>query len=503
MQQPASSVQEWKNGDGTQSENSVDVYNKENDQAGQKPENDVATDTTASLRDDELLRLGEASTTQPVAAAGVFNYTPKDIDLSAVKPMLDLMRRESDGKIVVSLFTPNPSGSLVLQRDPEIRYQRRVYSVPSMPPALYHSLVLPTDVQTYRSVHDLFYSVLDLLKKHVPLTTPECALVTYWSMATWFPDCLQLCPALLVTGTASAADLLLRTLLAVCRRPLLLADVSPAVLRALPLGELMPTLLIRSSQTTGRMAALLDSSSRPGYLIPNGKGFQQFYCPKCIYLGEDVNDDVKTSTSIRVHIGGKIGRSFQSPPTGDLIKDFQNRLLTYRLLNREQVTNSNFRVSGFRPEYSAIAEILGATIVGDHQLQTTITSLLEARDEQSRVDQANGPIGVVLRALLSHCHQEIESQVFVREIAATANRMSNEEGDLVKLSNENVGHLLKNLRLYTRRLGSNGGGLVLDRPMQIRVHWLSQAYEVLPAQPACGFCNALQATQTEVVTQDV
>jgi|SRR5579871_577440 len=500
MQKPTSSAHELKGGDKTMKKN-VDA--EQDDQTPQENGDEVANITAASLGEDELMALGEAAPSQSTAGAGVVDYVPKGMDLSALKPMLDLMRRESDGKILVSLFTPNLSGSLTLQQDTEIEHQGRVHWVPSMPRALYRSLVLPTSLRTFRSANELFYSVFDLLEKHVPLAKPERALVTYWSMATWFPDCLRLCPTLMVTGTASIADLLLRTLVAVCRRPLLLADVSPASLRALPLGELMPTLLIRSPQTSRRMTALLDSSSQPGYLISNGKDFQQFYCPKCVYLGEDINDEMTTSTSIRVHIGGKVGHSFQSPPTQDVIKDFQNRLLTYRLLNRDQVTTSRFRVSGFGPEHSAIAEILGAAIAGDPDLQAAIPSLLKGRDEQSRVDHASGLIGVVLRAVLFHCHEETDAQVFVREIAATANRMWNEQGEVVKLSNEKMGHLLKNLGLYSRRLGSHGRGLVLDKSTQIRIHRLGQAYEVLPAQPVCGFCQALQAAEKTVLVQDV
>jgi hypothetical protein len=412
------------------------------------------------------------------------------------------MRRDSDGKILVSLFTPQPSGSLRLERDPEIHYQGRWYSVPSMPLGLLNSLVLPNKLEAFPSARQLFFSIFELLQKHAPLPWPERSLVTYWSMATWFPDCLPLCPALVITGTASAADLLLRTLLAVCRRPLLLADVSPAVLRALPLGELMPTLLIRSSQTSSRLSALLDSSTRPGYLVSSGRDFQQFYCPKCVYVGEDVGEGIKTSSSIRVHVGGKIGTPFQPPPTEDVVRHFQNRLLAYRLLNRDQVTNSKFRISGFRPEASAIGEALGATIVDDPELQGGITLLLKAHDEQSRVDRASGSAGMVLRALLFHCHEQREPQVFVHEIAATLNRIAGQEGEVIHLSSEKVGHILKNLGLYSQRLGSNGKGLLLEKATQIRVHRLCQAYDVLAPAPACSFCQNLQNAESDVVIQN-
>jgi hypothetical protein len=109
---------------------------------------------------------------------------------------------------------------------------------------------------------------------------------------------------------------------------------------------------------------------------------------------------------------------------------------------------------------------------------------------------------MVLRAVLRHCHQADEQQVFVREIAATANQMYSEEGESLNISSETVGHVLKNLGLYTRRLGNAGRGLVLDKATQSRAHELGHANEVLSGSagvPACGYCHKLQVQQTQEV----
>ena len=136
-------------------------------------------------------------------------------------------------------------------------------------------------------------------------------------------------------------------------------------------------------------------------------------------------------------------------------------------------------------------------------MQHGITLVLKAHDEQSRVDRASGLIGIVLRAVLFDFHESNEAQVLVGEIAVTANRISSDEGEWAKLSNEKVGHMLKNLGLYSRRLGSAGWGLVLDKATQTRAHTLSQAYDVLNPAPACALCQRLQTAQSEVVIQNV
>jgi hypothetical protein len=188
-----------------------------------------------------------------------------------------------------------------------------------------------------------------------------------------------------------------------------------------------------------------------------------------------------------------------APPTTNDNLDLQNRLLAYRLLGHDKVKTSKFRVSQFRPELCAAAEMLGAAIVDDPELQRGIIDVFKERDEQSRVDRASGLNAVVLRAVLFHCHQKDQQKVFAREIAATVNRIYSEEGESLRVSSETVGHALKYLGLYSRRLGSAGRGLVLDEATKSQAHSLGQAYEVSVDEPVCAHCHQLQALQPQGV----
>jgi hypothetical protein len=368
--------------------------------------------------------------------------------------------------------------------------------------SLYESLILPTDVRSFQTTRELFDGIVALLQKRVMLPTKECSLLAYWAIATWFADYLPFLPSVVVSGPASTADLLLRTLAAVCRRPVLLGEVSPAILRKLPINEITPTLLIRDSQSSRYMSSLLNASNQPGYLFFSGNTFQQLYCPKCIYLGECFKDPPPTNNSIQINLGGSVLRSLHPLPTKDERTYFNNRLLAYRLLNHDKVAAANFRVSGFRPEISLMAEALAAAIVDDVELQCGVIEVLKDRDEQSRVDRATGMNGQVLRAVLFHCHQE-EPRKFVREIAATTNRLYAEDGELVRVSSETVGHVLKYLGLYSRRLGNAGRGLIFDKATQAHAHMLSHAHDVLTSVPSCEHCHGLQPSQSEGVVQEV
>jgi len=416
-------------------------------------------------------------------------------------PLLDLLRTAAEGKI--SLVRLVLDGNKVgWEYGTSFVHKGRQHYVPELAPNLSHSLTLPTRPRGFGSARDLFNSIVALLRNHAMLAERECSLLAYWSMATWFVDFLPFIPALAITGPAFAADLLFRALTAVCRRPVSLADVSPAALRAMPLGELMPTLLIRAPRLSKRLGALLDASNQPGYLVCNGKDFQNLYCAKCIYIGEHGGNHLLTANSVHVHVGGNLRRFLPSPPSDEVIDDFQSRLLCYRFAYHDVVVASKVRAPGFqfRPEVSAMAQALSLPVEHDPELRRGIIELLQERDQQSRVDRAIGQEGIVLRAVLWHCHQPEAQQVFVREIAATANEMYRQEGESLKIGNEAVGHVLKNLGLYTRRLGNAGRGLVLDKTMQARVHELGYANEVLLDSgdaSACGYCHKLQVSEIQ------
>ena len=104
---------------------------------------------------------------------------------------------------------------------------------------------------------------------------------------------------------------------------------------------------------------------------------------------------------------------------------------------------------------------------------------------------------MVLKAVLFHCHEGEQQKVFVRDLAATVNNTYRDEGEPLKISNERLGHVLKNLGLYTQRLNNAGRGLVLDNATRIRAHELSYANEVLPETPACGHCQRLHVQQSQ------
>ncbi len=397
--------------------------------------------------------------------------------------------REKSGKIRVSVVAWGQSGP-ELSRHESVDINGKSYSVPQLLPALRESLLLPTGLADYGTTRDLFENVRDLLNRYLALINNQDEILAYWCIATWFSDVLDFIPRLTITGPGFAGDVLLRVLRCVSHRPVLLASMNAALMKTIPINDLMPTLLIRETGLSKRKAELLDALDQKDYLVASGTEIGQFYCAKCIYLGEDDSHQAVVSDGIHVHVGDIRLPALRLPPAYE-IESFQNKLFRYRSLHYDRVKVSTFTPEGLLPELRAVAQQLGSAIVGDDDLPKRIVDLLKDQSEQVGVDRSSGRKAMVLRAVLFHCHQG-DQQVFARELAATVNQIYIEEGESVKVTSETVGHVLKGLSLYSRRLGNGGRGLVLDQSTQSKAHELSRTYEVLPATPACGYCHRLQ-----------
>ncbi len=172
--------------------------------------------------------------------------------------------------------------------------------------------------------------------------------VVWWDRSGPKPDALDFIPRLTITGLRFSADVLFRVLRCVSRRPVLLAGMNSAVLKTIPINELMPTLLIRETRLSKRTAELLDALDQKDYFVASGTELGQFYCAKCIYLGEDHTREAVVPDGIHVHVGD-IRLSALHLPTDCEIETFQNQLFRYCPFHYDRVKLSRFAAQGLLP----------------------------------------------------------------------------------------------------------------------------------------------------------
>jgi hypothetical protein len=398
-------------------------------------------------------------------------------------PMIDLIRRSGEIEVArIEWRGVHPTVTVVSDR----------YSIPSMPSAVYNSVRLPNDVADYESARKMFGAVVDVLRNCSALSQPQCELLSFWSVASWFQDSLDHLPRITVSGPRYAADLLFTLLTYVCHRAIKLIDINSAVLEAMSVEQLRPTLLIHQVNARKSTSQLLDATDYPGYIFAGARELRQHCCGKVLYVGETYSSKQSIS-GLHIHLARNAPVPMRPYLSSGAIDQLQSRLLAYRAFNRERIDFFEVSSGKLQPEFDVIARRLGAVIVNDSALQRRLIELLKGWSEDKRSERASGIEATVLTAVLILAHSN-ELQCYVRKITAVANQLMIEQGEASKLTCGKIGHVLRRLGLHTHR-DMKGRALVLDRSTQLLVHELCFEYGVLPTSPECGYCHKPQTLE--------
>ena len=336
-------------------------------------------------------------------------------------------------------------------------------------------ILFPVGPKSYSSTIDLFSRIRDNIAAQTNLSDETNALLTYWVFSTWFREVLSFAPYLLITGWAHEGGSILRAVRAFCYHPLLMAGITTANLNMVP-WHLRPTLLISEPNLSKGMALLLDCSTVPGYQAILRGDRRDYFGPKAIYLGEDPPTR-SMPHGLHVNASDTAGNPSkrESILSDEMVQEFQDQLLTYRVRNLQRVSKSDFNASGLSGEANAIANALGACIVDAPELREELVSLLGPQDRHQIAERFDDLGTLVVGAVLSLCHKAKDT-ILVGEIASEVNRILQSRGERLQFSPEKVGHKLKKIGLLTRRLGGVGNGFQLDLATQVRLHEVGAAY---------------------------
>jgi len=340
------------------------------------------------------------------------------------------------------------------------------------------AIPLPTGTASFGTTDELFGRLQNAIAALAFVSAQTSALLTFWAISTWFVDGLSLAPGLAIVGPAHEGDLVLRALRNFCHYPLMLTRTDiPSLLRATWYPP--PTLLLYDPSISKQMVATLGCTSTRGYLINAGGGYQDFYGPKAIYLGEEVTVERVPRCSLQVKLQptappmSTVEHALRS--TGTTVQHLQNQLQKYRCENLVRVNNSEFDASLLTSDTRAIADALGACIIDSPRLQSQLISLLTPLEDQRQADRSTCLEAVTLEAILNLAHAG-KAQILVNEVANEANRIAQARGERLRYSAETIGHRMKKVGLTTRRLGKAGKGLVMDIATMKRAHELAAGY---------------------------
>ena len=309
-----------------------------------------------------------------------------------------------------------------------------------------------------------------LAKTH--LSDHAAGLVAIWVISTWHQSALKVYPCLVITGAAYDATPILHLLKKFCPGAALVAGFAPSHLEAL---RRCRTNLISEPNLDKRSANLLSSLTDREFWFVSGNDFAWHSKSTAIYAGE--SPEIHTiRNSIHIHLAPNSAVPTDSPAAVEImIRRIPTHLEQYRDKNIGQVRSWTWTSKGVSSERAIAATELGRSIVGAPELRQKLLDLLKTEDKERLAEMSNTPEALVLEATLNLCHAGKE-QIRVGDIAAEVNRIATERGERLKQSAEKIGHVLKKIGLTTRRLGSVGKGLVIDRATITRLHELAGLY---------------------------
>jgi hypothetical protein len=336
---------------------------------------------------------------------------------------------------------------------------------------------VPTGSARYGTTAELFGRLQEAIAEQALVPEQTSALLTYWTMSSWFADALPIAPGLSIVAPEFEGDQVLRALRNFCRYPMMLTRADIPSLQKLN-WQTTPTVLFYDPNISKQMVTTLGCTSTRGYLINGGGGFKDLFGPKALYLGADVSVDRIPRCSLQVRLQPTAPAPAKQNSlrlTEAVVKDLQNQLLRYRCKNLVRVYNSDFDASVLTSDTRAIANSLGACIIESPRLQSKLISLLTPFESQRQADRSTCLEAVSLEATLNLAHAG-KAQFLVAEVANEVNRITLARGERLHFSAETIGHRLKKVGLVTRRLGKAGKGLVMDLATMARVHDLATVY---------------------------
>ena len=290
----------------------------------------------------------------------------------------------------------------------------------------------------------------------------------------------------------------LRLLSCLCRQALALAGTSARDLNLLP-PELQATLLIFRPASGRRLRELLAACGWQGFNAVRSGQFGEFVGSVALSTHAPLKD-----RTLDPMIEVLITPSRRPLPILDirvqreLAKDFQPKLLQYRLLHFMAATMAGSDEVVPRGPASQLVTGLRACFADEPKLRDEQIALLIESEQNSDRARLTDPRVPLIEVLWVRCHEEGREKLHVAEIAVDVNAVFSTNGDS-ELSDRMVGSLLKSLGLRTHPLDRDGRGIKFDPPTRKLIHQLARVYRVPSAETpftGCLECSPVQPTGT-------
>jgi hypothetical protein len=372
----------------------------------------------------------------------------------------------------------------------EVKHGGRTYIPAAIDPTLLRAMMLPSQRSKPEEVRQLVTDISTVVSQYTNVGENFVAALSRFVLSTWVVQSLPVAPWFAVVGPESNASTQLRRLLrSLCRHALTLAGISVNGLCSLPSGWNF-TLLISQAELRPNLARLLYAArNRDSNVLRRGR-LHRLYAPVATFTrtcpdfhGSTVSLEIPT-----IPMGAPLS-SLDDNSEKRIADEFQARLLGYLIDNTSKVETSKEKSAGLNYRIQELAQALAVTTPDDTDLQKEIVETLKAQDAAMRPVRLGGIEGVVIEAILFHCHEGQQDRIYISEIAETAQEILTRRGEDLVLTARRVGDKLRHLRFLTEPRDRRGFSLVLNQGNCSHAHELGRVFDVPTLQDGVDRCK--------------
>ena len=368
-------------------------------------------------------------------------------------------------------------------------------------------IILPRAPRPYESTEEVFYRAHNLIASCVTLPNPYSLVTAAIVLNSWFADRLRPPVYLLLTGLPqSGKTTLLEMLRLLCRRPLLVSDISSAAAFH-ACSRFGCTLLIdendwRGDQNSRALRKQLRAGTTKGLLTKHLRKTQHAYGTKVLSGVELPDDAALRSRCIHLPMNETDRSDLQKPWDPQIVKEAEavrGQLLQFRLEHYASISPRTIvGAEKLRPRSRDLLSSLLAPLDGVEVIRQLLLAFFISTHDPSTRDLLSPAQSAVVAALFEFVHHPANvGFVQVGLVAELANRVLGAKGERFKLNPRATSSILTTIGFSDRGRSNQGSLLRFDKATVGKIHRLKRNHDVqwpeserLKAQmDACKYCN--------------
>jgi hypothetical protein len=343
----------------------------------------------------------------------------------------------------------------------------------------------PKGVSPYISVQALLMALENLISRCIGIKPEYIPVVADFVLSTWFVDRVSVAPYLSVAGLPQSGKTTLLSLLSLlCRRALLISDVTPASFYA-ACTQFIPTILIDEAATVGnnrQLRHMMRTGATRDVVAVRSKYTFHSYGAKVVSWLEPPDDSALNSRCILIPMFETTLTGLSKPNDPEVERTataLQAQLFQYRLENYSKVASAPIKGDeGLRPRSRDLLRALSAASLQDSQRSQARLWFFKSGNAVPLEPLTSEQNAVVL-ILFAFIHSaEKVSSLRTSDLTRNVNHCLRLSGEKVSLAPRKVGAVLTSLGFSNRTRG-NSGWCVYFCPDDIkRIHQLAENYGI-------------------------